>query len=276
MEAAGFHHPFVRAARALHVKKHRAEQRCFLIEGPTAVGAALDSPALSIERIFARADEPFDPSLRERAGARDVSIVAVDERSMRSLSQTQQPQGIVAVGRFFHRELDALGEALPSIGGCVVLVLHAIADPGNAGTLVRSAEAFGAAAVCWGAASVDPYNEKVARASMGSLFHVPLFTYDGWDALAGAAQRLSLDVVGAQAGAPDVRAVTIPARSALVIGHERHGLASIPASAGLRVGIPQAQRAESLNAAVAGSIVLYEIARSAGVLGTSISRTKVP
>jgi TrmH family RNA methyltransferase len=156
----------------------------------------------------------------------------------------------------------------------VVAVLHHIADPGNAGTLIRSAEALGAAAVCCGSGSVDPYNDKVIRASMGSIFHLPLFLYDGWERLAAAVRAAQLSLVAAEAGAPDVRLVTIPIRAALVVGHERLGLADIPAhDIQLRIGIPQHRRAQSLNAAVAGSIALYEIARASGCLPEGPVRT---
>jgi len=265
---AGFHHPLVRAARALHLKKHRQDRRCFLIEGPTAIAAALGAPAVRIEQIFAAPRPGPSDDIAERAASAGVQVIAVDERTLRSLAQTREPQGIVAVARFFHHEIADLPIVLaPPDEPCVVAVMHAIADPGNAGTLLRSAEALGASAICCGSGGVDPYNEKVVRASMGALFHVPLFCYAGWTDFAKAAHAAGLSVVATAAGAPDVRSVTIPRRSAVLVGHERRGLSDIPAAdVALEVGIPQSQRAESLNAAVAGSIALYEIARASGVL----------
>lgn len=257
----------MRAARALHLKKHRIEQRCFLIEGPTAVAAALDADRVTIERLFALAGGEVDRSVLGRAAARKTSVLAVDERTMRSLAQTQHPQGVVAVARFFHYDAGDLQRLIPALGPAIVLVLHDAADPGNAGTLARSAEAFGAKALCFGAHAVDPYNDKVIRSSMGSLFHVPLVIYDEWADLNTALRAVTLAIIGAEAGAPDVRSVTLPNRGALVVGNERRGLADIPsADIQLRVGIPQAARAESLNAAVAGSIALYELARATGAL----------
>lgn len=214
----------------------------------------------------------------ERVAARaGVPVFEVDERTMQSLAQTRSPQGVVAVARFFDQDADSLAALVGSgLGPCLVVVLHEIADPGNAGTLIRSAEAFGASAVCLGPGAVDPYNDKVVRASMGSLFHIPLLSYKDWGGLARAARSVGLTVVAAEAGAPDVRSVTLPARAALVVGHERKGLAGIPAGdIGLRVGIPQALRAESLNAGVAGSIVMYELARASGVLPASATRTSL-
>jgi len=229
---------------------------------------------VTIERIFidAASDLPVGVSSAVTA---NVPVVGVDERSMRSLSQTQHPQGVVAVARFFHQDVSHLTDALGRDGApCFVAVLHEISDPGNAGTLIRSAEALGARAVCCGTAGVDPYNDKVVRASMGSMFYLPLFCYDEWPAFAQAARASSLTIVAAQAGAPDVRSVTLPERPALVVGHERRGLSGVPGGdIAMRVGIPQSPRAESLNAAVAGSIVMYEIARATGCLPSAQPRT---
>ena len=254
----------MRAARSLHLKKHRREQRCFLVEGPTAVQAALDAPAIELERIFVDSRLSLPTGIAAKAAARRVDVIAVDERTMHSLSETRTPQGVVAVARFFDQEPSKLVDiAGDPAGACIILVLHDVADPGNAGTLIRSAEAFGAAAVCCGSAGVDPYNEKVARASLGSMFHVPLVCYDEWSKLRDALVAANISLVAAEASAPDVRSVTLPHRVALLVGNERHGIADVPPDAiDARIGIPQTVRAESLNAAVAGSIVLYEIARA--------------
>lgn len=250
------------------MKKHRREQRCFLVEGPTAVEALLDAPAIGIERIFMLKGLLLPEPLLAKAAARNVEVIAVDLRTMHALSRTQTSPGIIAVARFFHGPPSAL-EPIAGDGSkpCTVIVLHDVSDPGNAGTLIRSAEAFGAAAVCCGSGGVDPYNEKVARASLGSMFHVPLICYDDWNELAAVLRGTGLTIVAAEAGAQDVRSVTLPSRLALVVGNERHGLSDVPAGdISVRVGIRQAPRPESLNAAVAGSIVLYEISRAIGSL----------
>lgn len=226
--------------------------------------AALDAPTVVLERIFVDSRVSLPAGIAAKAAARHVDIIAVDDRTMHSLSETRAPQGVVAVAQFFDREPSQLIEiAGDPAKTCIILVLHDVADPGNAGTLIRSAEAFGAAAVCCGAAGVDPYNEKVARASLGSMFHVPLICYDEWTKLRDALAAAKISLIAAEAFAPDVRAVTLPDRVALLVGNERHGVAGVPSDAiDARIGIPQAIRAESLNAAVAGSIVLYEIARA--------------
>ena len=267
---AGFHSPLVRAARSLHQKKHRQERRCFLVEGPTAVAALLGAPSIEVEDVFVLPGNEHAQKTTAAALDRGLRVHSVDERTMRALSQTKEPQGIVASARFFHREIVSLGQIVGDAPTAVALVLHDIADPGNAGTLIRSAEAFGAACVCVGSTAVDPYNEKLIRASMGSIFRVPLCCYERWDDLAAAARDASLTIAGAEAGASDVRSVTLPLRCALVVGHERHGL---PGAIQFRIGIPQFPSAESLNAAVAGSLLLYEIARAGRTIGERPQRT---
>ncbi|HLN47159.1 MAG TPA: RNA methyltransferase [Magnetospirillaceae bacterium] len=269
--AAGFHSPHVRAARLLHTKKHRAEARCFLIEGPALIEAALDSGVVP-GAVFCIANGRAELAICvERAQHAGAPVYAVDERTLASLAQTRTPQGVVAQVAFIDREVNALPTLLPLDGPAIALILDDLDDPGNAGTLVRSAEAFGASAVCFGANSVEPYNDKLVRASMGALFRVPIVRYADWSELAGALTNAGLTLVGAAAGAPDIRSVELPKRSALVLGNERHGLHAVPAGAiAVRVGIPQRPAGESLNVAVAGSIVLYELARCGLRLGTEL------
>jgi TrmH family RNA methyltransferase len=235
----------------------------------------LSARQLTIERVFVHQGNPRAEAIAAKAASAGLSVIPVDDRTMRSIAQTRSPQGVVAVARFFHRGVEHLADAVgPASGACLVAVLHEIADPGNAGTLIRSADALGARAVCFGTDGVDPYNDKVVRASMGSMFHLPLFCYDEWPQFAKAAAKAELKVVAAEAGAPDVRWVTLPQRAAVVVGHERKGLSGVPdADISMRVGIPQSARAESLNAAVAGSIIIYEIARAAGCLPPVTKRT---
>ncbi len=202
------------------------------------------------------------PPAEMESGGPDLEVFEVDQRTLDSLSQTKSPQGIVAVAPFLHHAAADLS-ALVSVGPALVLILHDLSDPGNAGTLLRSAEAFGVAAVCFGPRAVDPYNDKVVRAAMGSLFRLPIVLYEEWAALQDAAGRAQLQFVAGEAHATDVRSVTLPDRVALLVGQERRGLRDVPQEALLSsVGLPQRDSVESLNAAVAGSILLYELSRA--------------
>ena len=253
---AGHHNSAVRTARLLQQKKHRLERRCFLIEGPLVLQAALESGA-SIEHVFVSGDEP----LKDLTGL--PPVIRVDQRTLDSLSQTKTPQGIVAVAKFIDHDAAELEQLVPKNGPAVVLVLPSLSDPGNAGTLIRSAEAFGASAVCFGPGAVEPYNDKVVRASMGSLFRVPIVRYEEWAVFVAAARAANLHVVAAEASGTDVRDVTLPRRACLVIGQEHHGLEGLPREdVDIVVALPQRAGVDSLNAAVAGSLLLYEFARS--------------
>ena len=259
---AGFHSSHVRAARLLHTKKHRAQARCFLVEGPTLLEGALDAGVTPSALFYIPGRSgPVDAAVR-RAEDAGIAAFAVDERTLDSLSQTRAPQGVVVQLPWLDRDARSLHSAISETGPACVLVLHDLDDPGNAGTLVRSAEAFGASAVCFGPESVEPYNDKLVRATMGALFRLPLVRYESWESLAVELMAMRLSVLGAAAGGPDICSLDLPERTALVLGNERRGLEGLPPGAiELQAGIPQRASAESLNVAVAGSILLYEIAR---------------
>jgi len=247
---AGFHHPLVRAARGLLRKKERIAQRRFLVEGPALVQAALQSGA-ALEVAFLFGDASAIIELSQRIAGLHKPVFTVDERTMRSLSDTQSPQGIVAAISFIDRPVQSLGSYLPAAGNpAVVLLLDDVGDPGNAGTLIRSAEAFNAHAVCFGPRTVEPYNNKVVRATMGSLFRVPLFCYSEWAELANAARAADLTIAALEKGAGDVRALTMPRRIGLLVGHERHGLTRLSGEdSDVRVGIANSATLESHKAA---------------------------
>lgn len=175
------------------------------------------------------------------------------ERVIAAAAETISPQGIVALAR---RPVVA-----PGIPG-LILVIDGVQDPGNLGTLLRSAEAVGVAQVLCTAGSVDAYAPKVMRAGMGAQFRVAIEQDLGWDAideqLSGVDQVYAAD---AEATLP-YYAVDWRQRAALVIGNEARGLSEEARNSARRlVGIPMRGRAESLNAAVAGSVILFEALR---------------
>lgn len=260
MPAAGFHSPHVKAARLLHTKRHRAEARCFLIEGPTLLTSALDAGIVPQAIFITRDANDVQRSVAARARSAGSQTFEVDQHTLESLSQTRAPQGVVARVAFVDRPLETLTAGLPSGGALTVLVLADLDDPGNAGTLVRSAEAFGASAVCFGPESVEPYNDKLVRASMGALFRIPIARYRDWHHIEAVMRAADIEPVGSAAGASDIRSVRLGERIALLLGNERRGMASVPKLEHY-IGIPQQPAGESLNVAVAGSILLYELAR---------------
>ena len=156
--------PKVAAAVRLKKRALREEERRFLVEGAQGVAEALAEDG-ALESLFVVDD--LDP-LAVRARQAGIAVEPVSARLMERLTSTVTPQGIVGIAPF----VDVPLERLPG-PGCVA-VLHEVRDPGNAGTILRSADAAGAAGVVFAGSSVDPYNPKTVRASAGSIFHVPL------------------------------------------------------------------------------------------------------
>ena len=260
MPAAGFHSPLVKAARLLHAKKHRAQARCFLIEGAALLTAALDAGVVPASVFVGRDADPAERAAAKRAQSAGAAAFEVDARTLASLSQTRAPQGVAAQISFVDQPLEKVAAGLPASGALTLLVLDDLDDPGNAGTLMRSAEAFGASGVCFGPESVDPYNDKLVRATMGALFRVPVVRYRDWAHIQSVLRAANVRTVGSAPGAPDICSVDVGDRVALVLGNERHGMRALP-HIELTVGIPQQPAGDSLNVAVAGSILLYELAR---------------
>lgn len=229
-----------------------------VIEGPTLVREALEA-GLDLQEAFVVADT--DAALvadLERAGA-DVRLVS-DDVLARAVD-TVTPQGVAVVARRPEVPLaDALAAATT---GPLTVVLVDVGDPGNAGTLLRAAEAAGAAAVLFCGTSVDPCNPKCVRASAGALFHVPVS--GGGESVAVleqlAAAGISRAATVVRGGTPyDDTDLTGPI--AIVLGSEAHGLpADVLELVDVRLTIPMAGRAESLNVAMAGSVLCFESLR---------------
>lgn len=186
------------------------------------------------------------------AGAR-VSLV--DDRAAASLSETVTPQGIVAVCGLVDRPLEGL---LPPTAR-LVAVLVDIADPGNAGTVIRVADAAGADAVILAGDIVDPHNGKCVRASAGSLFHVPLARTRDVGAALTACRDAGLELLGAHGYADaSLDTLRLARPVAWVFGNEAHGLpATVREAVGKTVRIPIYGNAESLNLATAAAVCLY-------------------
>jgi TrmH family RNA methyltransferase len=193
-----------------------------------------------------------------------VAVWAVTDRAAATLSETVTPQGLTAVCDFHEVELSEALAGPPSL----VAVLVGVADPGNAGTVVRVADAAGADAVLFAGNTVDPYNGKAVRASTGSLFHLPIARCRDPFAVLDACRRADLRLLGADGHAP-VELDTAEARGELarrtawVFGDEAHGLPpEVASSVDALLRVPLYGRAESLNLATAAAVCLYSSARA--------------
>ncbi|MEJ7771817.1 MAG: RNA methyltransferase [Geodermatophilaceae bacterium] len=253
-------------ARRLTRRVRRDQARQFLAEGPQAVREALATPGVVLEILGTPAALDLHGDWLAKA---PVTLLPISDKAAAALSETVHPQGLVARCRYVDVTVAEVVQQSPRL----VAVLAGIADPGNAGTILRTADAAGADAVIFTQGSVDPYNGKCVRASAGSLFHLPVVRAASYADLRAALTSAGIQVLGAAAsasrslGEPDTERL-LQAPSAWVFGNEAHGLAAIESAAAARHGvtaevvdehirIPIWGRAESLNLAAAATICLY-------------------
>ncbi|MFI6395752.1 TrmH family RNA methyltransferase [Nonomuraea sp. NPDC050547] len=260
VELTNIRAPRVKAARRLAKRSFRDQDRRFVAEGPQAVREALKLDGVTLE-LFATAEaEQRHPDLVDEALSRDLPVHRASGEVMAELSQTVTPQGLLAVCRFVHVPLEEALDGAPRL----VAVLAHVRDPGNAGTVMRAADAAGADSVVFTDASVDPYNGKCVRASAGSLFHLPVVI---GSPVAGAVQALKdkgLRVLAADgAGERTLDDVDLSGPTAWIFGNEAWGLPEeVRALADDVVRVPIYGQAESLNLATAAAVCLYASARA--------------
>jgi TrmH family RNA methyltransferase len=245
-------------AEALKLRKRglREARREFLVEGPQAVGEAIAAGG-TLSVLFHTADERLHPVIG-RAREAGVPLVEVSEDVVRHLTSTVTPQGLVGVARFVDVPLEELRADI-----ALAAILHAVRDPGNAGTVLRSADAAGADAVVFTSSSVDVYNPKAVRSSAGSLFHLPVVREVSVEDAVADLRRRGVAVYAATAtGDRDLNSVVLAAPTAFLFGNEAWGLPEEVASlADATVRVPISPRAESLNLAAAATVCLFEAVR---------------
>jgi TrmH family RNA methyltransferase len=255
------------AARLSQVKFRRSEGK-FLLEGPQGVRAALDSNA-QIERLFLTPEgASAQADILSAAQARAVPVVWCDESAMSRLAASTTPAGVVAVCAIESTSLESVLH-----GSRHVVALWQANDPGNVGTIIRTADAMGVGAVVLTTQSVDPYNDKCVRSTAGSIMHVPVATGVSTEDLLAQARAAGFSVL---ASAMHGMALNTPQVHALLcqpvmwlFGSEAHGLPDeLCAAADAVVAVPMVGRAESLNLGVAAGICMYATALAQASAGT--------
>ncbi|MGH3916035.1 MAG: TrmH family RNA methyltransferase [Pseudonocardiaceae bacterium] len=239
-------------------RRDREQAGRFLVEGAQAVRTALVAGAVQelflTERAVARHPDLLD---------RGIRACVITERAAARLSDTATPQGIIAVCATL-----GVSAQVALQGKRLVAVLAGVSDPGNAGTVIRVADAAGAGAVLFAGAAVDPHNGKCVRASTGSLFHVALGVESDSRRAVAACREAGLQVLAADADTgrdldEALDAGVLDAPTAWVFGSEAHGLdAALLATVDGAVAVPLHGRAESLNLATAAAVCLYASARA--------------
>ncbi|HYW52229.1 MAG TPA: RNA methyltransferase [Gemmatimonadaceae bacterium] len=243
---------------ARDLQRHKARERAgrFVAEGVRTVEELMRS-GLSIEGILATEgaqEHPRSAALLTQAEARHIAVVPTSDREFDSAAGTDAPQGILAVAMTPFWSLRSL-PATP----LRLLVLDAVQDPGNVGTILRTAAAFGVSATIALPGTVDLWNAKVVRSAMGSHFVHPTLTCTA-DELAPFLRQRDIALWGADAGGTPVSDVSVPAEWALAVGNEGAGLspATQPMVA-MTVALPISAAVESLNVAVATGILLFAL-----------------
>jgi RNA methyltransferase, TrmH family len=251
----------VREARTLRRRATRDKRGRFLAEGPQAVREATTRPDLLIE-VFATPEAASRHA--DVLNATSVPVHRADTDALGSLSETVTPQGLVAVCRLL---TVPLAEALASPPR-LVAVLVEVRDPGNAGTVIRCADAAGADAVIFAGDSVDPHSGKCVRATAGSLFHLPIVAGIGVVEVVDSLRERGIAILAADSAGPtdlDDAADNglLAGPTAWLFGNEAHGLSTAAVELADRaVRVPVHGRAESLNLATAAAVCLYASARA--------------
>ncbi len=263
----------LKAARRLTKRAFRQQDGAFLAEGPQAVSEALANGARVSGLFVTVPAQARHAALVEAAASSGIDVQVVSGEVMSELAQTVTPQGLLAVCGLVDVPLGAVASARPRPR--LVALLANVRDPGNAGTVLRTADAAGADAVVFADASVDPYNGKCVRASAGSLFHLPVVAgtrlAETIEALRGAGMRIVAADGRAGAALDDGAAREALARpTAWLFGNEAWGLPpDLLALADESLAVPIYGRAESLNLAAAAAVCLYASAAAMRAAGAS-------
>lgn len=259
----------VKTARRLARRNSRAEHRLFLAEGAKALSEALHVPGAVVEVFATEAAGEQYAALRRAVDDAGIPWRSAADDAIAALSGAVTPQGIVAVCRFLDVPLETVLTPAPgSAPSSPPLVICAdVRDPGNAGTVIRCADAVGAQGVVLAGNSVDPYNDKTVRASVGSLWHLPVAMVDDPADVVRAARAAGYVVLAAD-GAGEIDLFEAETSGLLdqpvawLFGNEAWGLLEeLAALADHRVSIPIFGSAESLNLSTAAAVCLYASAR---------------
>lgn len=256
--------PRVKELVRLRDRRHRDRSGSFLIEGYRELSRAVEA-GVTLHTLFL-CPELFlggnEPDLATRAAAAGAEVVELSEAAFRKVSYRDRPEGLLAVAKQFDSGLGRLALGAKPL----LLVVESIEKPGNLGTMLRTADAAGVTGVVVADPTTDPFNPNVVRASLGTLFTVPL-------AVASTPETLRwLGTAGVEvvATTPDADLLLWQAKltgsAAVVVGSEQYGLSEHwLGAAHTRVRIPMAGSADSLNAAVAAAVVLFEAVRQRSI-----------
>ncbi|MBI2429658.1 MAG: RNA methyltransferase [Ignavibacteriales bacterium] len=244
--------------KKLHQKKYREEMGLYIVEGRKSIDEALDA-GVEIKSVVYDEKKVNDAAFLSRLRKSVKDLISAKPKEIESLSDAVTSQGLIAVLPI-GTSSGALDKVLKRESALVV-TLDGIKDPGNLGTIIRTCDWFGVDALLIGKNSVDLYNPKVVRATMGSMFHFPVFNEIDLVNISTQSHKEGFSIYSAElSGSDDVRKTEFSKKSLIVIGSESHGVSEeISRLADKKISIPKFGQAESLNAAMACGIILSHI-----------------
>jgi TrmH family RNA methyltransferase len=251
----------LKALAKLKTKKGRKQEGKFLIEGIRLCEEALNSSWVIESFLLSHVFEERikGKELWRKLERSNAKLIEVKARDLEKLSDTVTPSGILGIIKIRRNPLIELGKESSKL----ILSLDGIRDPGNVGTLIRTADAFGADAVILSDDTVELYNPKVIRSTMGSIFHLPVFEETDLEKALPELKKKNYKILGTDVWeGKSLDRVDFSGKICVLIGNEAEGLNKklLPLVDDI-VHIPIRGKAESLNAAVAGGIILYEAVR---------------
>ncbi|MDM0972441.1 RNA methyltransferase [Clostridium perfringens] len=235
--------------KKLKEKKHRIKSNKYLIEGLRFVEEAIKSKVSIDSIIFTESFKEKNPDLFLQINE-NIKLIQMNEALLKQLCSTENPQGIVGVINMQNKELKS---------GELVVLVDKVQDPGNMGTIIRTAHAAGAAGIVMTKGTVDIYNDKTLRSTMGSIFYIPIVEDDSLDFVKSLKKEGYKLVVSSLQGKNNFFEENLQGKVMIAVGNEGNGVSDeVYDIADIKVKIPMPGEAESLNVAVATSIMIYE------------------
>lgn len=251
--------PLIKEIKGLKQKKNRDDKQQFFIEGSRFVQEALKEETQILRIVISeKYSRSGDTALVDTARSRGIPVILTSDKVFADISDTENPQGILAVLEMKHWHWEELLQ-----GRKFLLLLDSLQDPGNMGTIIRTADAAGVNGILISQGSVDVYNPKVLRSTMGSIFHVPFLYIDDMHECIDVLQQQGIMVCAAHLrGDRSYTALGRKESIAVMIGNEANGISEEAARrADVLVKIPMPGKSESLNASIAAALLMYEVIR---------------
>ncbi|HEY9063213.1 MAG TPA: RNA methyltransferase [Pseudobacteroides sp.] len=253
----------IKEIKSLEIRKNREDKGLFIAEGLRFVEEAIKENAL-IDKIVVSStflENKSSLNIMDEIHSMGLSYFVASDKVFKEISDTQSPQGILAIIR---KKDAALWDVIK--GSDKIVMLESLQDPGNMGTIIRTADAAGMTGVILSKGCVDVYNRKVLRSTMGSIFHLPIHQSPNFISTINLIKAKGIKVYAAHLdGTINYYGMDECQNAAIIIGNEANGISDEAAKAAdCLVKIPMPGKAESLNASVAAGILMYEIVRKSG------------